>query len=131
MIGWSVTTLTKIEDIQNADTAELATITHEPMVEDVDQTLVRLKQLWTNDAPSVLAVGGGSAIDLAKAVAALATNDSGNSVIDYLEGVGRGLKLVQAPLPVVAVPTTAGTGSEATKNAVTMSAEAPTRMGVF
>jgi alcohol dehydrogenase class IV len=66
----------------------------------------------------VLAIGGGSAIDLAKAVAALATNPAGDTVRDFLEGVGRGLQIANPPLPVVAVPTTAGTGSEATKNAV-------------
>src|SRR5262249_10881152 len=65
----------------------------------------------------LLAIGGGSAIDLSKAAAALVTQDSPNSVVDYLEGVGEGLKIVNAPLPVLAMPTTGGTGSEATKNA--------------
>ena len=72
----------------------------------------------------MLAIGGGSAIDLGKALAALATNTEGQSVRDYLEGVGRGLKLTARPLPVIALPTTAGTGSEATKNAV-ISVESP------
>ena len=70
--------------------------------------------------------GGGSAIDLAKAVAALATNlPAGLSaeaydplVVDRLEGVGRGIPIEVAPLPLLAVPTTAGTGAEATRNAV-------------
>jgi alcohol dehydrogenase class IV len=73
----------------------------------------------------VLAVGGGSAIDLAKAVAALATNTGGTTVSDYLEGVGRGLVLTAPPLPVLALPTTAGTGTEATKNAVISSYDPP------
>jgi alcohol dehydrogenase class IV len=64
----------------------------------------------------VVAVGGGSVIDSAKAIAALATNDG--DVFDYLEVIGKGQPLVRASLPVIAVPTTAGTGSEATRNAV-------------
>ncbi len=66
----------------------------------------------------VLAVGGGSALDAGKALAALATNPG--PVADYLEGVpgGAGASLDAPALPVVAAPTTAGTGSEATRNAV-------------
>src|SRR6185369_15141315 len=69
--------------------------------------------------------GGGSALDLAKAVTAMATNRESATVTDYLEGVGRGLKLIADPLPMLAMPTTAGTGSEATKNAVISSYEPP------
>ena len=64
----------------------------------------------------VLGHGGGAAIDLAKAVAGLAPGQG--AVLDHLEGVGRALPLTAAPLPFIALPTTAGTGSEATKNAV-------------
>jgi alcohol dehydrogenase class IV len=64
----------------------------------------------------VIGLGGGAAIDLAKAVAGLAPGQS--AVLDHLEGVGRALPLTAAPLPFIALPTTAGTGSEATKNAV-------------
>ncbi len=64
----------------------------------------------------VAGIGGGSAIDLAKALAALVPAPGG--VMDHLEVVGRGLPLVRPPLPFVAIPTTAGTGAEATRNAV-------------
>ena len=64
----------------------------------------------------VAGIGGGSVLDAAKAIAGLLP--SGNSVMDHLEGVGRGIPYTGPALPWVAVPTTAGTGSEATKNAV-------------
>jgi alcohol dehydrogenase class IV len=108
-----------------APTERLAAISREPEVADVDEAAARLRQLGPRDGDFVLAFGGGSAIDLAKAVAAMATNSQGPSVRDYLEGVGRGLKLAQPPLPILAVPTTAGTGSEATRNAVISSFDPP------
>jgi alcohol dehydrogenase class IV len=67
-------------------------------------------------ADVVVAVGGGSVIDLAKAVAMLLTN--GGDPLDYLEVVGRGRGITQRAAPTVAVPTTAGTGAEVTANAV-------------
>ena len=73
----------------------------------------------------VVAVGGGATIDFGKALSALATNIDPDTeetaeemILDRLEGVGRGIPIVTQPLPFVAVPTTAGTGAEATRNAV-------------
>ncbi len=69
----------------------------------------------------VVAIGGGGALDAGKAIAALLGN--GGDPLDYLEVVGRGRPLAQPSLPLVAVPTTAGTGSEVTRNAVLASPE--------
>jgi alcohol dehydrogenase class IV len=69
----------------------------------------------------VIGFGGGSAIDTAKAVAALLTNPG--NLNDYLEIIGRGMSLTVRAAPLIAVPTTAGTGSEVTRNAVLASPE--------
>ncbi len=73
------------------------------------------------DCDLVIAVGGGSAIDAGKAIAAAAANPG--DLLDYLEVIGKGRPLDSAPYPFIAVPTTAGTGSEVTRNAVLGSPE--------
>ncbi len=88
-------------------------VSGEPSPETVDDAVASYREL-TLDA--VVGIGGGSVLDAAKAIAGLLR--PGNSVMDHLEGVGRGLPYEGPALPFVAVPTTAGTGSEATKNAV-------------
>jgi len=90
----------------------------EPKIEDVERG-VRLAR--SEGCDLVIGFGGGSAIDAAKAVAALTTN--GGEVLDYLEVIGRARPLTHSPLPVIAVPTTAGTGAEVTRNAVLASPE--------
>jgi alcohol dehydrogenase class IV len=64
----------------------------------------------------VIGFGGGSAIDAGKAIAALTTNT--DDLLDYLEVIGKGKPLAHLPLPYIAIPTTAGTGAEVTRNAV-------------
>ncbi len=85
----------------------------EPSPEMIDEMVRTLR-----DEPIdvVVGIGGGSALDAAKAIAGLLR--PGNSVMDHLEGVGPELPYRGPATPFIAVPTTAGTGSEATKNAV-------------
>lgn len=99
-------------------TIERFRLEREPGLAEVAATSTMARSI---KADMVIAVGGGSPIDLAKATAAMARNSG--SVKDYLEGVGKGAALEYAPLPIIAVPTTAGTGSEATRNAVIGSAK--------
>jgi alcohol dehydrogenase class IV len=73
------------------------------------------------DCDLVIAFGGGSALDAGKALAALIANPG--DPLDYLEVIGRGLPLPTPAAPCIAIPTTAGTGSEVTRNAVLASPE--------
>lgn len=100
-------------------TTYAASVAGEPTIEDV-QRIVALAASLRCD--SVLAVGGGSALDVGKAVAALVPN-AHRDITDFLEVIGKGQPLERDPLPFIAVPTTSGTGSEATKNAVLKSVQ--------
>ncbi len=71
---------------------------------------------------AVVALGGGSAVDAGKAIAALAGNDG--DLLDHMEIVGKAQPLPRPGLPCIAIPTTAGTGAEVTKNSVLTSPEA-------
>lgn len=89
------------------------TVEDEPSPGLIDHAVERFR----NEGIEVVAgIGGGSVVDAAKAIAGLLP--SGRSVMDYLEDVGQGMPYEGPSLPYIAVPTTAGTGSEATKNAV-------------
>lgn len=98
---------------------EIFRVNGEPSPQLVDDAVAALRG---SQFDVVLGIGGGSVLDAAKAIAGLL--GSGNSVMDYLEGVGPELPYLGPSTPFIAVPTTAGTGSEATKNAV-LSAHGP------
>ena len=85
----------------------------EPTLPMLEAALARAKGFG---ADWVAALGGGAALDLGKALAGLIPAPGG--IMDHLEVVGRGLPLAAPPLPYIALPTTAGTGAEATRNAV-------------
>jgi alcohol dehydrogenase class IV len=90
----------------------------EPELETVERgtTLARMEH-----CELVIGFGGGSALDAAKAIAAMLTNEGG--LLDYVEIIGRGRPLTKPSAPFIAIPTTAGTGTEVTRNAVLASPE--------
>ena len=102
----------------SALSAETLAVAGEPTVDLIREGARRAREIVCD---VVVSVGGGSAIDAGKAIAAVATN--GGEPLDFLEVVGKGNALSAAPLPFIAVPTTAGTGSEVTRNAVLASPE--------
>ena len=102
----------------NINVLHTAEISNEPTVHDVDYYTEGYRFFREKDGVLIIAIGGGSAIDLGKSLAGMIPQTETDTIADYLEGVGRGLILQNDPLPLIAIPTTAGTGSEATKNAV-------------
>jgi alcohol dehydrogenase class IV len=88
-------------------------ISGEPTTDDITRATLHARE---SACDCVIGFGGGSVIDAAKAIAALLTNDS--PLIDYLEVVGRAQPLAQPSAPCIAIPTTAGTGAEVTRNSV-------------
>ncbi len=88
----------------------------EPALETVRQAVSLARQ---DGCDMVVGFGGGSALDAGKAVAAMLTNTG--DLLDYLEVIGAAKPLANPPAPFVAIPTTAGTGSEVTRNAVLFS----------
>ena len=91
----------------------LFTVTGEPRTAAAERGVAAARAA---NCDLVIAIGGGSPLDAGKAIAALVHNPG--PAIDYLEVVGRGRPLTADPAPFIAVPTTAGTGSEVTRNAV-------------
>lgn len=92
---------------------QIVSVIEEPSPQLVDEAVSRYREF---NADVVVGLGGGSVMDAAKAIAGLLRIE--NSVMDFLEGVGPELPYTGPAVPFIAVPTTAGTGSEATKNAV-------------
>jgi hypothetical protein len=83
---------------------------------DVAMVAVGLETARAASAQAVIAIGGGAVIDAGKAIAALVP--ATRPMQDHLEVIGQGLPLDEKPLPFAALPTTAGTGAEVTRNAV-------------
>jgi alcohol dehydrogenase len=102
------------KDLQQAGiTHENTRVNGEPSPQLIDAAV---KQFRGHGIDVVLGIGGGSVLDAAKAIAGLLK--VGDTVMDYLEGVGPEKPYQGPAIPFIAVPTTAGTGSEATRNAV-------------
>jgi alcohol dehydrogenase class IV len=116
--GYSSDAIPRLKEIVSASGAAIAEfqVHGEPTVD-----VIRNGLQAAHDCDLVISLGGGSVLDAGKAIAALETNPG--DVLDYLEVVGRGRALINAPLPYIAIPTTAGTGSEVTRNAVIESTE--------
>ena len=88
-------------------------IDQEPTVDSI----CRLVALALQFSPEVvIGIGGGSALDSAKSTAVFLSNSG--EIMDYLEVIGKGKSFLSPPLPLITIPTTAGTGAEVTKNAV-------------
>lgn len=98
---------------QNGYEVDIYSVSGEPTIDTVNKGTRKARSLG---AKLVIALGGGSVIDTGKAVAALVPNKG--ELLDYLEGVGKGKPLSEDSLPFMAIPTTAGTGAEVTRNSV-------------
>ncbi|MDZ7335044.1 MAG: iron-containing alcohol dehydrogenase [candidate division KSB1 bacterium] len=88
-------------------------VSGEPTIELAEEAIERARE---KRCELVIGIGGGSVIDTGKVVAAMLSNTG--ELLDYLEVIGRGKQLERRAVPYLAVPTTAGTGAEATRNAV-------------
>jgi len=92
---------------------DLFRVAHEPDIRIITEGVEKGK---SSHCDFLIGIGGGSVIDSAKAISAMMTNPG--ELLDYLEVVGKGEKIQNMPLPMIAIPTTAGTGTEVTMNAV-------------
>ncbi len=93
--------------------AALFSVSGEPGIETIEHGL---EQAAAENCDLVIGFGGGSALDAGKAIAAMLTNP--DDLLDYIEVIGDGKPLREPSAPFIAIPTTAGTGSEVTRNAV-------------
>lgn len=104
--------------VENAVNFTAFSVVGEPEVSTIERGVAAAK---AERCGFVIGFGGGSVLDAAKAIAAMLTNDG--ELLDYLEVIGRGRRLTKPSAPFMAIPTTAGTGSEVTHNAVLASPE--------
>ena len=113
--GRDPTRATPLLDALRADNLSVTTfaVPGEPTTDDIVAATAAARAAGCD---LVIGFGGGSALDAAKAVSALLTHDG--DLFDYLEVVGRGTALTRPAAPCIAIPTTAGTGAEVTRNAV-------------
>jgi alcohol dehydrogenase class IV len=98
--------------------ASTCSVPGEPEIRDIENGVALAKR---EECELVISFGGGSALDAGKAIAAMLSN--AGALIDYLEIIGQGKALTAPPVPFIAIPTTAGTGAEVTRNAVIGSPE--------
>lgn len=92
---------------------EIIFVKGEPTLNGLQKNLAPLRALKLD---LIIGIGGGSVLDFAKAISALLTNQG--DLLDYLEVVGKNQPIINSPVPLIAIPTTAGTGTEVTRNAV-------------
>ena len=98
---------------ESVERLEILSVTGEPEIHAIDKLNESARSF---DPDVIVAIGGGSVIDVGKAISGLLGN--GGSIIDYVEGVGKGKKIHSPGPPLLALPTTSGSGAEVTKNAV-------------
>ena len=110
----------RVIDLIDGTVTSIQIGSHEPTLESVDDLTKRLCQASYD---FVIALGGGSTLDSVKASSVLATQDPPSNSLAYLEGIGTGRRLSKPGLSTILIPTTAGTGTEVTKNAVIYSPE--------
>ena len=103
---------------ESAVSAATFSVAGEPDLSTIEQGTALAKK---ENCELVISIGGGSVMDAGKAIAAMLTN--GGELLDYVEIIGRGQALTKPSAPFIAIPTTAGTGSEVTRNAVLASPE--------
>jgi alcohol dehydrogenase class IV len=103
---------------ENTIEASIFSVSGEPTIQTVRDGVARAK---SENCDWVIGIGGGSVLDAGKAIAAMMRNEG--DVLDYVEIIGKGKSLTKRPARYMAIPTTAGTGSETTRNAVLASAE--------
>lgn len=96
------------------------TFSIKPVICDKEPSIIKIRELLNNvrsfSSDAIISIGGGSVIDTGKALSALLANEG--DILDYIEVIGKGHPLENSPIPFIAIPTTAGTGSEVTRNAV-------------